>query len=115
MKQSAELIARDISPHRKYAGPCAFFIAEPDYYIKSGMNEDDVHHPDGVYGWSHPLSGPGMEAIQLSCGHLDIFKDDEALRKVASTILSLLNREDPESKVREQEDQEETKDQKRSD
>ena len=115
MKQSAELIARDISPHRKYAGPCAFLTAEPDYFIKGGMNEDDVHHPDGVYGWSHPLSGPGMEAIQLSCGHLDIFKDDEALRKVASTILSLLNREDPESKVSEQEDQEENKDQKRSD
>ena len=57
------------------------------------MNEDDVHHPDGVYGWSHPLSGPGMEAMQLSCGHLDIFKDDEALRKVASTIISLLNTE----------------------
>ena len=93
MKQSAELIARDLSPHRKYAGPCAFLIAEPDYYMKGGMNEADVHHPDGVYGWSLPLSGPGMEAIQLSCDHLNIFKDDEAMRKVASTILSLLNTE----------------------
>ena len=93
MKQSAELIARDISPHRKYAGPCAFFIAEPDYYIKSGMNEDDVHHPDGVYGWSHPLSCPGIEATHLLCGHLNIFQDDEAMRKVASTIKSLLNTE----------------------
>lgn len=53
----------DISPHHKYTGPCAFLKADPDYFIKSiGYNEDDVHHPDGVYGWTLPLS-PGMEAI----------------------------------------------------
>lgn len=93
MKQAAELIARDISPRRNYAGLCAFLTAEPDYFIKAGMNEDDVHHTDGVYGWSVPLGCPGMKAIQLSCGHLNIFKTDEALRKVASTIISLLNTE----------------------
>jgi len=34
-----------------------------------------------------------MEPIPLSCDHLNIFKDGEALRKVASTILSLLTME----------------------
>jgi len=57
------------------------------------MSEDDVHHPDGVYGWSLPLSCPGMKAIPLSCDHLNIFKDGEALSQVTATILSLLNTE----------------------
>ena len=89
------------------------------------MSEDDVHHPDGVYGWSLPLSCPGMKAIPLSCGHLNIFKDGKALRKVASTILSLLNMEDigepwsqssdPEPQFVEQDQEEKIEDQKRSD
>ena len=85
------------------------------------MSEDDVHHPDGVYGWSLPLSCPGMEPIPLSCDHLSILRDGEALRKVASTILSLLNMEniegaqssDPEPYVAEQVDILPTKDQKK--
>ena len=116
MKQSSELMNRDLSPHRKYAGPCAFLKADPDFYVKSGIDADYIHHSDGVYGWSLPLSCPGMKAIPLACGHLDIFKDGEAVSKVASTILSLLNMEtigepwpqssDPEPQVAEQ-DQEE--------
>jgi len=86
------------------------------------MSEDDVHHPDGVYGWSLPLSCPGMKAIPLSCDHLSIFKDGEALSQVTSAILSLLNMEnieeaessDPEPYVAEQVILP-TKDQKRSD
>ena len=94
MKQILELMNRDLSPHRKYFGPCAFLKADPDFYIKSGINADHVHHPDGVYGWGLPLSCPGIKAIPLACGHLSIFKDGEAVSKVASTILSLLNMED---------------------
>ena len=77
---------RDLSPHRKYTGPCAFLKADPDFYVKSGIIADHVHHPDGVYGWSLPLSCPGIEPIPLACGHLDIFKDGEAVSKVASAI-----------------------------
>jgi len=126
LKQFSELIARDLSPRRRYTGPCAFFKAKPDFFIESGIDFDMIHHPDGIYGWSLSLSSPGIEAIPLACGHLDIFKDGEAVSKVASKILSLLNMEtigepwpqssDPEPKVSEQEDQEgKTKDQKRSD
>ena len=93
MKQISELMNRDLSPHRKYFGPCAFLKADPDFYIKSGINADHVHHPDGVYGWGLPLSCPGIEAIPLACGHLDIFKDGEAVSKVALAIQSLLNME----------------------
>ena len=94
MKQSLELVNRNLSPHRKYTGPRALLKADPDFYVKSGIDADHVHHPDGVYGWSLPLSCPGIKAIPLACGHLSIFKDGEAVSKVASTILSLLNMED---------------------
>ena len=116
MKQSLELVNRNLSPHRKYTGPRALLKADPDFYVKSGIDADHVHHPDGVYGWSLPLSCPGIKAIPLACGHLSIFKDGEAVSKVASTILSLLTmedigepwsqRSDPEPQVAEQ-DQEE--------
>ena len=126
MKQTSELMNRDLAPHRKYTGLCAFLKADPDFYVKAGIDADHVHHPDGVYGWSHPLSCPGLKAIPLACGHLSIFKDGEAVSKVASIILSLLNLDntgdpwpqssDPEPEVREPEDQEgKTKGQKRSD
>ena len=110
MKQTSELMNRDLAPHRKYTGPCAFLKADPDFYVKAGIDADHIHHPDGVYGWSLPLSCPDIKAIPLACGHLSIFKDGEAVGKVASTILSLLNMEnieeaqssDPEPHVAEQ-------------
>ena len=67
--------------------------ADPDFYLKSGIGADHLDHPDGVYGWSLPLGCPGLKAIPLACGHLDIFKDGEALSKVISAIISLLNME----------------------
>ena len=112
MKQTSELMNRDLAPHRKYTGPCAFLKADPDFYVKAGIDAGHVHHPDGVYGWSLPLSCPDMEAIPLACGHLSILKDGEAVSKVSSAILSLLNMEttgepwrqssDPEPHVAEQ-------------
>ena len=94
VKQSMEVaMTWNISPHRKFAGPCAFLKADPDYFIKSlGYDADDVHHSDAMYGWSLPLSCPvGVEPTSLACGHLNIFKDREALSQVTSTIISLLN------------------------
>lgn len=135
MKQTSELMNRDLAPHRKYTGPCAFLKADPVFYVKAGIDAGHVHHPDGVYGWSLPLSCPGIESIPLACGHLDIFKDGEAVSKVASAIQSLLNMEntgepwpqssDPEPHVAEQantlsnisswDPEEKIKDRKRSD
>ncbi len=85
----AELSTRDFSPTRQmYSGPCAFLKAKPEFFEAVGY--DSVHHPDGVYGWSHPLGNPGLEVTHLDCSHVDCITHDESVRQIAATLISLL-------------------------
>ena len=47
-------------------------------------------YPDGIYGWSHPLSSPGLEATHLDCSHVDCIMNEESVRQIAATLVSLL-------------------------
>ena len=86
---SAELFTRDFAPTREmYSGPCAFLKAKPEFFEAVGYNS--VHHPDGVYGWSHPLCSPDLEATHLDSSHIDCITHEESVRKIASTLVSLL-------------------------
>ena len=92
LKHGVEVASRDTSPTReKYIGPCAYLRAEPEFHVNAGVSRDQVHHPDGVSGWSQGLSCPDIQPIPLECTHLRIFIDDESVSKVASTILSLFD------------------------
>lgn len=84
-----ELSTRNLDPTREmYTGPCAFLKAKPEFFEKEGY--DSVHHPDGIYGWSHPLSSPGLEATHLDCSHVDCIMNEESVRQIAATLVSLL-------------------------
>ena len=86
-----ELSTRNLSPTRNmYTGPCAFLKAKPEFFEKEGYNS--VHHPDGIYGWSHPLSSPGLEATHLDCSHVECIMNEESVRQIAATLVSLLER-----------------------
>ena len=85
----AELSTRDCSLTREmYSGPCAFLKAKPEFFEAVGY--DSVHHPDGVYGWSHPLGNPGLEVTHLDCSHVDCITHEESVRQIAATLISLL-------------------------
>ena len=85
----AELSTRDFSPTREmYSGPCAFLKAKPEFFEAVGYSS--VHHPDGVYGWSHPLGNPGLEVTHLDCSHVDCISHEESVRQIAATLVSLL-------------------------
>tara|TARA_B100000459_G_scaffold144419_1_gene107127 strand:- start:564 stop:980 length:417 start_codon:yes stop_codon:yes gene_type:complete len=85
----AELSTRDLAPTREmYSGPCAFLKAKSEFFEAVGY--DSVHHPDGVYGWSHPLGNPGLEVTHLDCSHVDCITHEESVRQIAATLISLL-------------------------
>ena len=85
----AELSTRDCSPTREmYSGPCAFLKAKPEFFEAVGY--DSVQHPDGIYGWRHPLCSPDLEAIHLDSSHIDCITHEESVRKIAATLVSLL-------------------------
>ena len=89
VKLVKELSTRDLSPEReKYTGVVTFFKAdEPEFFER--LKFDDCYHPDGTYGWSRPF--PTLRRyIPLSCRHLEVTTHDEAVRKVSSTLVSLL-------------------------
>ena len=84
-----ELSTRNLSPTRDvYTGPCAFLKAKPEFFEKEGY--DSVQHPDGIYGWSHPLCSPSLEATYLDCSHVDCITNEESVRQIAATLVSLL-------------------------
>jgi len=86
---SAELFTRDFAPTREmYSGPCAFLKAKPEFFEAVGY--DSVQHPDGIYGWRHPLCSPELEAIHLDSSHIDCITHEESVRKIAATLVSLL-------------------------
>jgi hypothetical protein len=85
----AELSTRDFAPTRKvYTGLCAFLKAKPEFFEAAGY--DSVHHLDGVYGWSHPLCSPGLEATYLDWSHVDCITHEESVHQIAATLVSLL-------------------------
>ena len=87
---SAELSTRDFAPTREmYSGPCAFLKAKPEFFEAVGY--DSVQHPDGIYGWRHPLCSPDLEAIHLDSSHIDCITHEESVRKIAATLVSLLD------------------------
>ena len=74
-----------------------FFEAdEPEFFEK--LKFDDCYHPDGIYGWSRPFPTLRSSSL-LACRHLQITTDDEAVRKVTSTLVSLLQSADSECAI----------------
>ena len=88
---SQELKTLDCSAGReKYTGPCAFLKAQGsvEFFNERGFMET-AGDPDGLYGWSHVLSNPGLKASSLACKHGQMTSHADSVAKIASTIVML--------------------------